>query len=107
MAAPHLTGLTALIAAHHPAFANIVVRDAAWVDRLFQTVLTASTDLGVNVALEGAGLPSLINLFGAQPVAGPTLAVAPSVPQGLEASIRQSVVAAIQQFTASHNQPLH
>jgi hypothetical protein len=61
----------------------------------------------VNVALEGAGLPSLINLFGAQPVAGPTLAVAPSVPQGLEASIRQSVVAAIQQFTASHNQPLH
>jgi subtilisin len=107
MAAPHLTGLTALIAAHHPAFANIVVRDAAWVDRLFQTVVTASTDLSLNAALEGAGLPSLINLFGAQPVAGPTLAVAPSVPQGLEASIRQSVVAAIQQFTASHNQPLH
>ncbi len=106
MAAPHLTGLTALIAAHHPAFANRVApRNAVWVDRLFQTVIAAASPVGINPIYAGAGLPSAAAAFQQQPM-GQQAAVtqAPTSEQpvaaiqstsGLENIITQAVTAAL------------
>ena len=51
MADPHLTGLAALLAAHHPQLAGVAVRRAAWVDRLWSLMLSP-------LAVQGTGLPS-------------------------------------------------
>jgi subtilisin len=107
MAAPHLTGLTALIAAHHPAFANgAAPRNAAWVDRLFQTVIAAASPVGINSSYAGAGLPSAVAAF-QQPALGQQAAAAPQAPiwqqqmaanqptSSLENIVRQAVTAAL------------
>jgi subtilisin len=57
MADPHLTGLGALLAAHHPDLAGAKLRDAAWVDRLFGLVLGAAQPVGLIPEYGGAGLP--------------------------------------------------
>jgi subtilisin len=57
MAAPHLSGLATLFAAH-PAFANLP-RGPARVDRLFQAVMTAAVSFGLNPLYGGAGLPTM------------------------------------------------
>jgi hypothetical protein len=112
MAAPHLTGLTALIAAHHPAFANRAApRNAAWVDRLFQTVIAAASPVGINPNYAGAGLPSAAGAFQQPAMEQPTTISAPPFGQqsvfgqqpmaanqstaGLENAIRQAVAAAL------------
>lgn len=125
MAAAHLTGLTALIAAHHPAFANKAVpRNADWVDRLFQVVMSAASSIGLNQAYAGVGLPSMANAFPQQfqqqaprpaalPINVPPQAFAPQlvsniqVPAGLETIIRQSVTSALAEFAAHRGQPFH
>jgi subtilisin family serine protease len=56
MAAPHVTGLAALVAAQ-PRFAT-QTRNAAKVDLLFQTVLGSATNVGLDSVHAGAGLPS-------------------------------------------------
>jgi subtilisin family serine protease len=59
MAAPHITGLAALVAAHHPAFANNAMpRDASRVDNLFQIVLSIAKSVGLAREYAGAGLPA-------------------------------------------------
>ena len=112
MAAPHLTGLTALVAAHHPAFANRAApRNAAWVDRLFQTVIAAASPVGINPNYAGAGLPSAAGAFqqpameqaatisaapfGQQSVFGQPSMAANQSTAGLENAIRQAVAAAL------------
>jgi subtilisin family serine protease len=62
MAAAHIAGLATLVAAHHPAVKD-APRNAARVDRLFQTVLAAATPIGLNPYYGGAGLPSLSAAF--------------------------------------------
>jgi len=57
MAAPHITGLLALLAAH-PSFAALP-RNAKRVDRLFQTIVAGALPTGLDAAHEGAGVPSL------------------------------------------------
>ena len=103
MAAPHLTGLTALIAAHHPAFANTAApRNAIWVDRLFQTVIAAASSVGIDPNYAGAGLPSAVAAFQQPAMQAATQAptwtqqMAPNQSQpGLENIIRQAVTAAL------------
>ena len=57
MAAPHITGLTALVAAQ-PRF-SALPRNAAKVDLLFQTVLGSATSVGLDSVHAGVGLPSV------------------------------------------------
>jgi hypothetical protein len=57
MAAPHITGLLSLIAAH-PSFVGLP-RNAKRVDRLFQAVIAGAISTGLDAAHEGAGVPSL------------------------------------------------
>ncbi|HTR14468.1 MAG TPA: S8 family serine peptidase [Roseiarcus sp.] len=57
MADPHLTGMGALVAAHHPAVAGKVLRNAAWVDQLFQLVFSSAQAVGLSPEFGGVGLP--------------------------------------------------
>ena len=61
-AAAHIAGLATLVAAHHPAVKDLP-RNAARVDRLFQTVLAAATPVGLLPYYGGAGLPTLSAAF--------------------------------------------
>jgi subtilisin family serine protease len=60
MAAPHVTGLAALVLAHHPDFKGAFqTRDARRVERLFQIIKDTSTPLQFNDPnRSGAGLPN-------------------------------------------------
>ena len=58
MAAPHVTGLLALVAAHHPAIASMP-RGAERVDRMFQIAESESMSVGLDAVHGGAGLPSV------------------------------------------------
>jgi subtilisin family serine protease len=80
MAAPHITGLIALLAAHHPDFADRnAPRDANRVDRLISLAMGSAMPLGLDAKQVGAGLPSLVNAMsiGAQPQ---SLAATPNTP---------------------------
>jgi subtilisin family serine protease len=74
MATPHITGLAALVLAHHPDFRTpgLRLRTAARVDRLFELLKGAATplDLG-DPSRTGAGLPDAVRALGLAPVAGP------------------------------------
>jgi subtilisin family serine protease len=56
MAAPHIAGLAALVAAQ-PRFSTLT-RNAAKVDLLFQTILGSAANVGLDSLHAGAGLPS-------------------------------------------------
>jgi subtilisin len=53
MADPHMTGMAALLAAHHPALAGVALRDAAWVDRLFNILRSATEAVGLSPEFGG------------------------------------------------------
>ena len=93
MAAPHLTGLTALVAAHHPRFANkSAPRNAARVDTLFQTVIAAASSVGLAPTYTGAGLPSATRALQtsfAQPITVQNVAAQPD----LTSLITQAILA--------------
>lgn len=58
MAAPHLTGLAALVLAHHPLFqGSLRTRSAQRVDALFQAITVAAQPLVADPQRGGAGLP--------------------------------------------------
>ncbi len=60
MAAPHVTGLAALVLAHNPEFAG-ARRDAARVDRLFATLRASCTPLALgDSGRTGAGVPDAV-----------------------------------------------
>jgi subtilisin family serine protease len=73
MATPHVTGLAALVLAHHPDFKDAFrARDSRRVERLFQIIKESSTPLSVGgPERQGAGLPSAPRALGllAQPAA--------------------------------------
>lgn len=62
MAAPHITGVLALIAAHHPAIASMP-RDAARVDRMFQVLIDSASSVGLDRMHGGAGIPAIGSTF--------------------------------------------
>ena len=57
MAAPHITGIAALILAHHPAFQRFTARNEQRVDALFQILKTAAVPVVADPQRGGMGLP--------------------------------------------------
>lgn len=68
MAAPHVSGLAALVLAHHPDFKGpFQARDARRVERLFQIIKESATPLPIGDAARiGAGLPNVPRALGLQ-----------------------------------------
>jgi subtilisin len=105
VAAPHISGLLALVAAHHPAFNHpSAPRNAARVDRLFQLVTQTAAPLGLDPEYAGAGLPLISNALeqGTAPQPGNGLPGGPD----FDAIIRRLVYSVTQQqsfpvFTSS------
>jgi subtilisin len=83
MAAPHITGLAALIFAHHPDFRTVYrERNADRVDRLFQIIRMSARRVNVGDASRtGFGLPDVLVATGLQPMAGVAATVAAVAPQ--------------------------
>lgn len=76
MAAPHITGLAALVLAHHPAFQQALrARSAARVDSLFQLLVAACAPVVADPMRAGAGLPQAVRVLGTAPAASTTPAV--------------------------------
>jgi len=66
MATPHVTGLVALILAHHPVFQGPAkARSDARVMQLFQIIRAVSAPVVTDATRGGAGMPSLQALLGA------------------------------------------
>jgi subtilisin family serine protease len=81
MATPHVTGLAALILAHHPAFRQPGPRDARRVSALFDILHAAATQVVADPLRGGVGLPHAPTaLAAAAQAAGPppTTATAPA-----------------------------
>lgn len=67
MAAPHITGLAALVLAHHPDFTQpeLRARTSARVDRLFQIIKASATPVALgDTTRTGAGLPDAPRALG-------------------------------------------
>ena len=73
MATPHVSGLAALILAHHPDFKGAFQsRDARRVERLFQIIKETATPMGFGDAeRSGAGLPNAVRALGLKADAEP------------------------------------
>lgn len=72
MAAPHVTGLAALVLAHHPDFQTTFRnRGAERVERLFQIIKLSARPLNLgDPSRTGYGLPDVLIALGLQPSAG-------------------------------------
>ena len=96
MAAPHITGMAALVLAHHPDFTTgqFATRDGKRVERLFEIMKASATPLSFgDAARTGAGLPNVYRALGldarpAQAAASTLASAAPSNPD-LMAAVRQ------------------
>jgi subtilisin family serine protease len=86
MATPHVTGLAALVLAHHPDFTkgNFQNRDARRVERLFQILKETATPLQFGDSNRtGAGLPNAMRALGLETGVAPVAAAAPGTDPSL------------------------
>jgi subtilisin family serine protease len=97
MATPHVTGLAALLLAHHPLFQGpFKARNAARVDQLFQLMKSTATALSADVQRTGSGMPTAQTLNVGEVAAGPRADTvpdknAPAGPPGAGAGAGQQV----------------
>jgi hypothetical protein len=68
MAAPHVTGLAALVLAHHPDFkGQFQTRNANRVERLFQIIKESATPMTIADSTRvGVGMPNAVRALGLQ-----------------------------------------
>jgi subtilisin family serine protease len=88
MATPHVTGLAALVLAHHPDFTkgNFQNRDARRVERLFQILKDTATPLQFGDSNRtGAGLPNAMRALGLETGVAPVAAAASEADPSLAA----------------------
>lgn len=100
MATPHVTGLAALVLAHHPDFQGAFhAKDARRVERLFQILKDSAIQLPVGDAQrQGAGLPWAPKALGLQASTQPnTVATTPTGPVTIDAA----TLAALQQLLSA------
>jgi hypothetical protein len=97
MADPHLTGMGALLAAHHPAVRGVALRDAVWVDRLFQLVFAAAQSVGLTPEFGGVGLPIVSKALsqGLLPRPQVDAGFSPQLTPDLIAQVVKAVIAAL------------
>jgi subtilisin len=88
MAAPHITGLAALVLAHHPEFqGSWRTRSAERVERLFQAIRMSARRVSLGDQTQtGFGLPDALVAVGLQ-VQQPAAAAGRMLPQGLGSAI--------------------
>lgn len=81
MATPHVTGLAALILAHHEDFkSSYSARNEARVDRLFEIIKASAEALDLGDPLRtGAGIPNAVNAFAQVAATAPARAAASAV----------------------------
>lgn len=103
MAAPHVTGLAALILAHHPEFQTAIrVRNAERVDRLFQIIRQSCTPLMLgDPRRTGFGLPDAPRALGLVQAQAQAQAGAGLLGSMLGASAMQSVAQAYRDMNAA------
>ncbi|MDB5841270.1 MAG: in [Herminiimonas sp.] len=90
MAAPHVTGLAALVLAHHPDFQNVFnMKSAERVDRLFQIIKLSARAINLgDPARTGFGMPDALVALGLQPPEGMAISrTLGNVPQGTIGSL--------------------
>ena len=93
MAAPHVSGLSALVLAHHPSLQG-ASRDASRVDRLFQIIKSSAKPLDVgDNGRTGAGVPDALVALGLEPQPDGSSEVAISIKSQLD-SLRKKMVTA-------------
>jgi subtilisin family serine protease len=83
MATPHITGLAALVLAHHPDFQGpFKTRGPERVERLFQVIRASARPVNLgDPSRTGFGLPDVLVAVGLQTHAGVPVGVAAAVPQ--------------------------
>lgn len=87
MAAPHITGLAALLLAHHPAFKGpLRARNAQRVLGLFNLIRSICTPLSFGADRSGAGLPRLEGIAQMLVATEPAQAAASAVQEGAAAA---------------------
>lgn len=96
MATPHVTGLAALVLAHHPDFrsGSLAVRSAERVDRLFEILRASCTPMAFgDLHRSGAGMPDAIRALGLDGAGPPATTVDPgaAIESGL-LQLRQSMI---------------
>lgn len=96
MAAPHVTGLAALVLAHHPDFSGPYrSRTAARVDRLFDILRASALPLAFGTERAGAGMPTIAALAAPPTVDDPAADVrSPDAVRAGLARLRQQLVTA-------------
>jgi len=74
MAAPHVTGMAALVLAHHPDFKGpFAARNANRVERLYQVIKESATPMPISDPTRvGVGLPNVARALGLQASQGPS-----------------------------------
>jgi hypothetical protein len=78
MATPHVTGMAALVLAHHPDFkGQFAARNASRVERLYQIIKETATPMPISDPTRvGVGLPNVARALGLQLGQGPQAAAA-------------------------------
>lgn len=109
MAAPHITGLAALVLAHHPAFRTThTARNSARVDALFRIIKDSARPMTIGDATRtGAGLPDAVCALGLE--AGAPAAALPVADDGeaIRRLVQVMIEAALAGRTVPATAPVH
>ncbi|MDR2015452.1 MAG: S8 family serine peptidase [Azoarcus sp.] len=104
MATPHVTGMAALVLAHHPDFKGpFQARNADRVQRLFQIIKASATPMPIADSTRvGVGMPNVARALGLQATADASISTAPAQTDALDV-LRRLIAAMVTQQPANAN----